>query len=127
LSSGGAAVGMALVRWWADGDARKARSERHLAGFDAWFIGAAQAIALIPGVSRSGATITAGLITGLTREAAARFSFLLSTPIIAGAFLFKLKDIVKSGGVGGDWTPCLVGTAASAVVGYLCIRFLIGY
>ena len=66
-------------------------------------------------------------ITGLTREAAARFSFLLSTPIIAGAVLFKSKEIIKTGMAGGDWMPCAVGTAASAVVGYLCIRFLIGY
>jgi undecaprenyl-diphosphatase len=127
LIMGCAAVGMALLMWWADARARKARSERHLAGFDAWFIGAAQALALIPGVSRSGATITAGLMTGLTREAAARFSFLLSTPIIAGAVAYKLKDILKLGLAGGDWAPCLVGTSASAIVGYLCIRFLIGY
>jgi undecaprenyl-diphosphatase len=120
-------LGVGLVMWWADAYARKARSERHMVGFDAWFIGAAQALALVPGVSRSGATITAGLITGLTREASARFSFLLSTPIIAGALLFKAKDVLEGGLPGGDWTPYLAGTAASAIVGYLCIRFLLGY
>jgi undecaprenyl-diphosphatase len=127
LVIGCSVLGVGLLMWWADAYSRKARSERHLAGFDAWFIGAAQALALIPGVSRSGATITAGLITGLTREAAARFSFLLSTPIIAGALVFKAKDLLETGLPGGDWTPYLVGSAASGIVGYLCIRFLLGY
>jgi undecaprenyl-diphosphatase len=127
LVIGCSVLGVGLLMWWADAYSRKARSERHLAGFDAWFIGAAQALALIPGVSRSGATITAGLITGLSREAAARFSFLLSTPIIAGALVFKLKDVLATGVPDGDWTPYLVGTAASGIVGYLCIRFLLSY
>jgi undecaprenyl-diphosphatase len=127
LVIGCSVLGVGLLMWWADTYSRKARSERHLAGFDAWFIGAAQALALVPGVSRSGATITAGLITGLTREAAARFSFLLSTPIIAGALLFKLKDVTVAGLPDGDWTPYLVGSAASGIVGYLCIRFLLSY
>jgi undecaprenyl-diphosphatase len=127
LVIGCSVLGVGLLMWWADSYSRKSRSERHLAGFDAWFIGIAQALALVPGVSRSGATITAGLMTGLTREAAARFSFLLSTPIIGGALLFKLKDFVGSGLPEGDWTPYLVGSAASGIVGYLCIRFLLGY
>lgn len=127
LVIGCSVLGVGLLMWWADACSRKSRSERNMVGFDAWFIGAAQALALIPGVSRSGATITAGLITGLTREAAARFSFLLSTPIIAGALLFKAKDVVEGGLPGGDWTPYLAGSAASAVVGYICIRFLLGY
>lgn len=127
LVIGCSVLGVGLLMWWADAYSRKSRSERNMVSFDAWFIGAAQAIALIPGVSRSGATITAGLITGLTREAAARFSFLLSTPIIAGALLFKAKDMVETGLPGGDWTPYVVGSAASAVVGYICIRFLLGY
>jgi undecaprenyl-diphosphatase len=127
LVIGCSVLGVGLLMWWADAYSRKTRTERHLAGFDAWFIGAAQAVALIPGVSRSGATITAGLITGLTREAAARFSFLLSTPIIAGALLLKSKELFTTGVPGGDWTPYIVGSTASGVVGYLCIRFLIGY
>ena len=76
---------VALVLWWAD---RIAGLERHIGQanwLDAIFIGCAQALALFPGVSRSGITITAGLICKMTRESAARFSFLLSTPLIAGA------------------------------------------
>ncbi|HEY3346589.1 MAG TPA: undecaprenyl-diphosphatase UppP [Nitrospirota bacterium] len=89
-------------------------------------IGFAQACALLPGVSRSGATITAGLFAGYTRESAARFSFLLSTPIIAGACLLKAGKLIEGFRM-GEGTVIVAGVAASAVSGYLAIAFLINY
>lgn len=86
-------------------------------------IGVSQTLAIIPGVSRSGITMTAGRILGLTRETSARFSFLLSTPIIAGAGLKKLTE-VSPGEINAAF---LVGVAVSAVVGFLAIKFLISY
>lgn len=95
----------------------------------AMVVGLAQALALIPGVSRSGSTITAGLFRGLKREAAARFSFLLATPIVLAAGVKKLYDVVKSpeGIAAGDQVGYLVGFAASAISGFLCIYFLMRY
>ncbi|MBI5191282.1 MAG: undecaprenyl-diphosphatase UppP [Nitrospirae bacterium] len=89
-------------------------------------IGFAQACALIPGVSRSGATITAGLWQGYTRDDAARFSFLLSTPVIAGACVFKLDDVL-AGLPAGEGAAFAVGMLCSAVSGYMAIAFLINY
>jgi undecaprenyl-diphosphatase len=94
---------------------------------DAILIGLAQALALIPGVSRSGVTITAALFRGLRREPAARFSFLLSTPIIAGAAGTKILDMVSSPGTRGEGAMLLAGVATSAVVGYLAIRFMLRF
>ena len=91
-------------------------------------IGIAQALALIPGVSRSGSTITAGLFFGLKREAAARFSFLLSTPIVLGAGLKKVYDMTKDGGIPVDQQlGFAVGFASAAISGFLCIYFLLRY
>jgi len=89
-------------------------------------IGFAQAAALIPGVSRSGATITAGLWAGYERHSAARFSFLLSTPIIAGACLLKLRHFVH-GFPPGEAGVFIAGALASALSGYIAIAFMIGY
>jgi undecaprenyl-diphosphatase len=88
-------------------------------------IGLAQVLALVPGVSRAGITIIAGLVCGLKREAAARFSFLLATPVIVGAGLYKLKDLFKHGN-GFSW-PLLTGFMVSAIVGFLAIAFLLNY
>lgn len=90
----------------------------------ALFIGCAQAIALVPGVSRSGITIVAGLMAGYTRESAARFSFLLSTPVIGGAAVLKLAKLHLAP---GEMLPFMLGTLFSAVVGYLSIKFLLLY
>jgi undecaprenyl-diphosphatase len=89
-------------------------------------IGAAQAIALIPGFSRSGASMAGGLRAGLSNEEAARFSFLLATPIIGAAALLKLPDLVgaKGDGVRG---PALVGALCAAVTAYLAVRFLVRF
>jgi undecaprenyl-diphosphatase len=90
-------------------------------------IGLAQAAALVPGVSRSGATITLGLFLGLRREEAARFSFLMSVPIIAGAGLLQLWEVIGEGMTGSDVALFGAGFVSSAVVGYLAIRFFIGF
>ncbi len=93
---------------------------------DAVVIGIAQAIALIPGVSRSGITISAGLFRGLDRSSSARFSFLLSTPIIAGATLLHAKKMM-TGPANYDLNLFMVGIAASAITGYAAIRFLMSF
>ena len=94
---------------------------------DSLWIGFAQALALIPGVSRSGATITAALFLDYRRDAAARFSFLLSTPIIAGAALKEGMGIVSNGLAPELQMPFLVGVLVSAVSGYLCIAYFLRF
>lgn len=94
---------------------------------DALVIGLAQAAAIAPGISRSGATIAAGLGRGLTREAAARFSFLLSTPAIVGAGVLQLLDLLSAGGSSLPLAAVVAGFVAAAASGYLCIKFLLAY
>lgn len=89
-------------------------------------IGCAQALALVPGVSRSGITITAGLLRGYERGAATRFSFLLSTPAIAGATLLQLRHL-STPGMTADWPVFAIGFASAGLVGYLAIAFLMRY
>lgn len=90
-------------------------------------IGVAQAIALVPGVSRSGITIITGLSQGLKRSAAAKFSFLLSIPVVFGAGLKKLYDVGKEGLTGSEWGVMIVGFIISAIVGYIAIKFLLKF
>lgn len=92
-----------------------------------WWIGWFQTLALVPGVSRSGATISGGLLLGLTRETAARFSFLLSIPIIMGSGAKKLVDVLHVGVADASWTTLLIGFGSAFIVGYGCIRFLLKY
>jgi undecaprenyl-diphosphatase len=95
---------------------------------DALSIGAAQALAIIPGVSRSGITISAGLFRGINRETAARFSFLLSTPALAGAALKAFHDLHKHGGLSPEMHfPFLVGVVVSAVTGWVVIAFFLRF
>jgi undecaprenyl-diphosphatase len=82
---------------------------------------------LIPGVSRSGITITAGLMLGFTRESAARFSFLLSLPIVIGAALLKTVHLAKHGIPPGEGLPMLVGIVVSAITGYISVAFLLTF
>jgi undecaprenyl-diphosphatase len=98
------------------------------AGFgDAAVIGIAQALALIPGISRSGITIAAGLFRGLKRDAAARFAFLMGIPIIAGAGLWKTRAIVSGGAGDIDLAVLAAGVTAAAISGWLAIGFLLRY
>lgn len=94
---------------------------------DALAIGIGQALAIAPGVSRSGATIAVGLARGLTREAAARFSFMLSTPIIAGAGAQQLLKVILNHETAPDLAVVVGGFLAAALSGYLCIRYLLAY
>jgi undecaprenyl-diphosphatase len=106
-----------------DDDARIART---VSWRDAVLVGAAQAIALVPGFSRSGASMGGGLLVGLSHRDAARFAFLLATPIIGAAAVLKLPDLAgpQGNGVRG---PALVGALCSAVTAYLAVRFLMRY
>lgn len=115
----------------ADRRAGRVRTMAHLSLRDVVIIGMAQALAIFPGVSRSGATITAGLALGLKREAAARFSFLLSAPIIGGAGAKSLytiaKEIEANGLASVDIVSFAAGFLAAAVSGYLCIKYLLRF
>ena len=110
---------------------RKVREVSSVTLKDSIIVGVAQALALFPGVSRSGSTMTAGLFLGMTREAAARFSFLMSLPISVGAVVYELKkDVIDAGGfsqLGASPTNVLIGIVVSGVSGWWAIGFLLNY
>ncbi len=114
-----------LILLWAEVVGRKKRRMDHLNIIDAIVIGCAQAVALIPGVSRSGITITAGLFRNLERAAAARFAFLLSTPVIMAGGLLSAVDVYKEGLPQDMFWPFVAGFAASAVSGFIAIKYLL--
>lgn len=120
-------IGIGLLMAAVDRLGRKQRALESVGVLDAFLIGVAQAFALIPGFSRSGITIIAGLMLGLQREAAARFSFLLATPITFGAAVWSFRKLFQGGVPAEMIAPMLAGGAASMVVGWLCIAFLIRY
>lgn len=122
-----ALIVLALLLLMAERRARHERGLDSLRAPDALIIGLAEAAALIPGVSRSGATITAGLFRGLTRADAARFSFLLGAPIIAAAGGKGLFDIVTSGLDSGQLMVFAIGLATSALAGFAAIWGLLRY
>ncbi len=113
-----------LLLGWADWQGKQQRNEHQLTWKDVLIVGIAQAIALIPGTSRSGITMTAGLILGLNREAAARFSFLLSIPVIFLAGSLKTIELVQAG-IETDWFALISGAAVSAISAYLCIHIFL--
>ena len=117
-----ATIVFGLLLWVAEKQAKEQRSTITL--LDAVIVGLCQAIALIPGTSRSGITITAGLMTGLRREHAARFSFLLSIPVIALAGMLHIIELYKSSEP-VMWAMIAVGSAVSAVVAYLTIGWFL--
>ncbi|MCD6288964.1 MAG: undecaprenyl-diphosphatase UppP [Anaerolineae bacterium] len=106
---------------------KQERPLREVGLLDALLIGTAQAFAIIPGISRSGATIAAGLGRGLRRETAARYSFLLATPALLGAGFLQLVDAITGGRLNGQGTTLVAGFLAAAVAGYLCIHILLSY
>ena len=120
-------IGLALVLLIAERTARHVRPMEDLGWKSGLFIGCAQALALLPGVSRSGSTITAGLFTGLKRDSAARFSFLLGVPAILGAGVLETKKVMDAGLSGNQVMTFIVGAVTSAIVGYLAIAFLLSY
>jgi undecaprenyl-diphosphatase len=117
-----ATIGFGVLLGVADLRGRQVRREDSLSIVDVVWIGLAQALALIPGTSRSGITMTAALALGLTRTAAARFSFLLSIPVILMAGGHETLQLVQQTGP-VDWGGILLGTLVAAVSAYLCIHF----
>ncbi|MEO7117427.1 MAG: undecaprenyl-diphosphatase UppP [Candidatus Limnocylindrales bacterium] len=120
------AVGAALL-FVAERVGQHRRTLDDLGVRDAVIIGVAQALALFPGISRSGITIAAGLFVGLERGAAARFSFLMATPIIAGAGLWKTRELFTGGLVGVDVVALAGGMFASMLAGLVAVSFLLSY
>lgn len=106
---------------------RRILEMQELTWLDAIIVGLGQALAIAPGISRSGATISAGLWRGLRREAAARYSFLLATPIILGAGLFKLKELWEAPTLSFSSLVLLTGFLSAAASGFLSIKFLLAY
>ena len=115
-----------LLLWSADLRATRVRDESSLTLRDAVIIGCYQAVALIPGTSRSGITMTAGLLLGLTREAASRFSFLLAIPTILMSAALVTKDLVESGAP-VDWYDLAQGVVFSALAAYACIHYFLRF
>jgi undecaprenyl-diphosphatase len=104
--------------------AKHRRAFDQITSRDALIIGLFQSLALVPGVSRSGITLLAAMAIGLRRDAAARFSFLLSIPAVAGAAIFEMKDVLHAA---DGPTPLLIGLAVAAVTGYLSVAWLLRY
>jgi undecaprenyl-diphosphatase len=123
----GLLIGFGILLAWADIVGRRERVMENLHWKDAAIVGVAQAIALAPGTSRSGVTMTAGLFLGLDRESAARYSFLISLPAIAGAALYKGAKLAMTGIPDGLGTPMIAGTLAAAISGLIAIAWLLRY
>jgi undecaprenyl-diphosphatase len=122
----GTTIGFGLLLGWADRRGSRRRDEYSVKWLSALIIGAFQAIAIIPGTSRSGITMTAGLVLGLTRRATSRFSFLLSIPTILLAGLIATKDLLEAPGP-VDWGALGLGALLSFVVAYLTIHFFLRF
>ena len=118
---------VAVVMAWGEKAGRQEKGLESVGLADSLWIGFAQALALVPGVSRSGITITGGLFRGLKRETAARFSFLLSTPVIAGAALKELHGFPHHRVPEGMGLPFGLGVLVSAIVGYATISYFLKY
>jgi undecaprenyl-diphosphatase len=118
-------IGFALLLAFADTTGAKHWKLDRITLKSALFIGIAQCLALIPGVSRSGVTITAALLLGYNRETSARFSFLLSLPIVFGAAVLKVGHLFKTGVPPGESVPLLLGVTSSALFGYLGVSVLL--
>ena len=117
-----------VILWVADHVGKQTRNVDDVTFPLAVGIGAAQTIALIPGISRSGISISAGRFAGLDRESAARFAFLMATPITAGAIIFEARKLLTGeAGVAVEVVPLIVGLVASLVSGVIAIRFMLGY
>jgi len=123
------AIVVGLLLLWADYIGRKQKDIGHVSAMDSILIGISQTLAIIPGTSRSGITISAGLLRNLERETAARFSFLLLTPAVIAAAAKHFWDLYKhEGGIAPDMrTPFILGILVSAVTGMIVIRFFLDY
>jgi len=113
-----------LLLWWVDNKAKQQKNEYDVSIKNVLFIGFAQILSLIPGTSRSGITITAGLMVGLTRKAAARFSFLLSIPLIAAISVYQIYKLSQQV-LPVDWQAIILGTVLSFISAYACIHYFL--
>ena len=127
LAIAGFLVVGAIALWLADGFGSQRRELSDVTTSTALVIGLSQALALLPGISRSGATITAGRALGMNREAAARFSFLLATPITLGAGLYGSRKLLTETHSGVEWLAIGVGFAVAVLSGMLAIGFLLAW
>ncbi|HET6820940.1 MAG TPA: undecaprenyl-diphosphate phosphatase [Candidatus Limnocylindria bacterium] len=127
LAIAGFLVVGAVGLWLADRLGSRRRQLDELTVPSALTIGFSQALAMLPGISRSGATITAGLALGLTRESAARFSFLLATPITLGAGLYGSRHLLDEAHTGTEWLALGAGLLAATVAGLAAIGFLLAW
>jgi undecaprenyl-diphosphatase len=118
-------IAMGILLYWADRRSAKKIEINNITFGTSLFIGISQALAIIPGVSRSGITMTTGLLMGLNREGAARFSFLLSTPIIFGAAMVKFPGVISNSSV--MTADFMIGMAVSFITGIASIGFLLRY
>ncbi len=124
------AIGMLLttaIFWYIDSTAKLKRDLDDMSWRQALTIGFAQALAFVPGTSRSGITIITGLAIGYKREAAARFSFLIGTPIALGAGLYKATSILETQPTSSEVWQLIVGVLVSGIIGYIVIKWLLGY
>ena len=121
---GAALIVTGLLLFVADRMPQGRKTERDMTIWDAVFIGVAQGVATIPGLSRSGTTITAGMSRGLTREFAVKYSFLMSLLSVLGAVILSLFDLIKDGVEEGVLLPCLIGMVVAGVTGYFSIKLL---
>lgn len=117
-------IGFGLLLWFADSRRGNSRNEYELRLKDVLYIGGFQALALIPGTSRSGITITMGLLLGLTREASARFSFLLAIPVIVASGVLQTADLIAAD-TAINWLVLLAAVVLSAISAGLCIHFFL--
>jgi len=115
-----------LLLWYADVKAKQTKTIKNIGLKEAVLIGLAQAVAIIPGTSRSGITMTAGLMLGLDRESCAKFSFLLSIPIILGAGLFSVLELAGAQAA-VNWNELAYGAGFSFVAAYLCIFLFLSW
>jgi undecaprenyl-diphosphatase len=133
-------VGFGILLYYAERKSRQSRSLDQFNWRDCLWIGISQALALVPGVSRSGITISAAMLRDASRAAAARFSFLLSTPVIVGAAALQAWEVLAStrhpdaavigpdvGSAAVKWDVMIVGIIVAAVTGFLCIRYFLRY
>lgn len=120
-------IGFSVVLWWADTYGSRVRKEKDVTLKDSIFIGLMQAVSLIPGVSRSGASTAAGLLAGFDRVTTTRLAFFLGIPALVGAGMLQLVSHYDEIGGGVGWTATIIGTLVSFAVGYLCIDWLLKF
>ena len=116
----------AALLWLSENIGRQTKDKDAITYKDAAIIGCAQAVAVMPGISRSGSTLSAGLLVGLKKAEAVTFAFMMSIPIIAASALLGVKDVIKNPG-SFDWTVVLAGMIAAGVTGYFAVRFMVSF